>query len=272
LKIALFVSLVTHLPEGMPVQSRDVHLRAASARADSRVGIPAETGDERIQIACPDWLRSRGKRVKSSEEATSSSTSSEGTVVAPVSAHTRSLRSAPRTIIGYHGCSREAADSVLAEGRFLPSTRAYDWLGEGVYFWEYAPYRALEWAREKGEPSGGELSVIRATIRLGRCLNLLDIEHIPGLGMIYSSFVETIGPSRLPRNTERGAHFLDREIIDAYCRSVARRTASPFQTVRGTFAEGAPIYPGSKILQKAHTQIAVRDPVCILGVTLVQFP
>ena len=83
---------------------------------------------------------------------------------------------------------------------------------------------------------------------------------------------ETIGVIRLPRNTELGAHFLDREIVDAYCRSLATRTASPFQTVRGSFAEGDPIYPGSKILQKAHTQIAVRDPGCILRLTLVQFP
>ena len=41
---------------------------------------------------------------------------------------------------------------------------------------------------------------------------------------------------------------------------------------RGSFAEGAPIYPGSKILQKAHTQIAVRDTACILRASLVQFP
>ena len=117
------------------------------------------------------------------------------------------LRSSPRSIIGYHGCSREAADHIRAEGSFLPSTRAYDWLGEGVYFWEYAPYRALEWAEERSEPHGGEPVVLQATVRLGRCLNLLDIEHIPGLGRIYDSFVETIGESALPRNTERGRIF-----------------------------------------------------------------
>jgi len=153
-----------------------------------------------------------------------------------------------------------------------PSTRAYDWLGEGFYFWEYAPYRALEWAEQKCEQEGGVPAVIRATIKLGRCLNLLDIEHIPGLSGMYASYVETAGAERILRNTERGAHFLDREIIDGYCRAVARRADDTLPTVRGSFAEGAPIYPGSKILQKAHTQIAVRDTTCILRASLVQFP
>ena len=54
-------------------------------------------------------------------------------------------------------------------------------------------------------------------------------------------------------------------------RAIARRTANPLHTVRGSFAEGDPIYPGSKILQKSHTQIAVRDPTCILRASLVQF-
>ena len=182
------------------------------------------------------------------------------------------LRNAPRTVIGYHGCSQETVELIFAQQQFLSSTRAYDWLGEGFYFWEYAPYRALEWAQQKCEREGGVPAVIRATIKLGRCLNLMDIKHVPELIHVYNSFVETVGAENMPRNTERGAHYLDREIIDAHCRVIAQRDASPLQTVRGSFAEGAPIYPGSKILQKAHIQIAVRDVACILRVSLVQFP
>lgn len=181
------------------------------------------------------------------------------------------LQYAPRTVVEYHGCSQEVAERIFTEQRFLPSTRAYDWLGEGFYFWEYAPYRALEWAEQKCQREGGDPTVIRATIKLGRCLNLLDIEHIPGLSEMYDSYVEATEEEHMPRNTDRGAHFLDREIIDGYCRAVARRANKALQTVRGSFAEGAPIYKGSKILQKAHTQIAVRDTTCILRASLVQF-
>jgi hypothetical protein len=147
--------------------------------------------------------------------------------VPAASSQAKTLRSAPRTVIGYYGCSHKAAGRILAEGRFLPSTKAYDWLGKGTYFWEYAPYRALEWAREKCAQTGGEPAVIRATTRLGRCLNLLDIEDIPGLVRVYHSFVETLGEAQLPRNTERGAHFLDRLIIDAHCRGTEEETTLP---------------------------------------------
>ena len=181
------------------------------------------------------------------------------------------LVTAPRTVVGYHGCSKRVAEQILGEGGFVPSTRAYDWLGEGVYFWEYAPYRALNWAREKTAGLGGEPAVIKATIKLGRCMNLMDIQHMPDLVRIYSSILEAIGPAQLPRNTERGAHYLDRLVIDAHCRVTEEETTIPFQTVRGSFAEGEPLYPGSKIFQKAHTQIAVRDTACIVRVSLVQF-
>ena len=181
-------------------------------------------------------------------------------------------QNAPRTVIGYHGCSQEIADRIFAEQRFLPSTRAYDWLGEGFYFWEYAPHRAYEWAEQKCEREGGTPAVIRATIKLGHCLNLLDIKHLPDLLEVYNFIATGVGEADMPRNTNRGAHFLDREVIDTYCRTFALDVARPLQTVRGSFAEGAPIYPGSKILQKAHTQIAVRDTTCILRASLVQFP
>ena len=180
----------------------------------------------------------------------------------------RKVVTAPRTVIGYHGCSLIVAERILTDGRFQPSTKAYDWLGEGVYFWEYAPYRALEWATLKCEREGGTPTVLRATIQLGRCVNLLDIEHILGLRDMYQ-YLNAVWADNRPRNTDRGAHFLDREIIDTYCRSSALQPSNPWQTVRGSFAEGEPIYPGSKILTKAHVQIAVRDATCISRTTLV---
>lgn len=180
------------------------------------------------------------------------------------------LNTAPRTVIGYHGCSIDAARQILESGEFQPSTKAYDWLGEGIYFWEYAPYRALDWARQKCERHGGEPAVIKTSIRLGKCLNLMDIEHILKLRATYETYVRDTPPP-LPRNTKQGAHFLDRAVL-LYCRSARNETDQLFQTIRGSFAEGKPIYPDSKILEKAHTQIAVRDRACILQISLVEFP
>jgi len=98
----------------------------------------------------------------------------------------QTLVTAPKTVLGYYGCTAETAKRILAEERFVISTNTYDWLGEGAYFGEYAPYRALEWATQRCEGSGGEPAVVGATIRLGRCLNLLDIEHTSGVSLAYN--------------------------------------------------------------------------------------
>src|SRR5579862_9939731 len=160
---------------------------------------------------------------------------------------------APRTVIAYHGCRLDVAKHILDERRFIPSTKSYDWLGEGVYFWEYAPHRAMNWARSRCSREGGTPAMIEATIRLGRCLNLPDVERMTNLSQTHRVFVDTIGDERLARNSDTGAHHLDRAIVDAYCRNVALETTRPVQTVRGSFPEGEPVYPGSKILSKAHT-------------------
>ena len=54
------------------------------------------------------------------------------------------------------GCDRRTAEKVLlGEAVLTPSQNNYDWLGSGVYFWEFGPERALQWAQEgSGEPAG----------------------------------------------------------------------------------------------------------------------
>ncbi len=160
---------------------------------------------------------------------------------------------------------------ILAQQQFTPSTKAYDWLGEGIYFWEYAPYRALDWAMLRCAASGEEPAVVGATIRLGNCLNLLDTQYMQELAQTYQQVVAEVGSGNLPRNTQRGAHYLDRQVIDTCCRALETNLLPAVQTVRGSFPEGDPIYPGSKILSRAHTQIAARDAACFLDIFLVHF-
>jgi hypothetical protein len=179
------------------------------------------------------------------------------------------LRRAPRTVVGYHGCSRETAERILAGERFIPSRRAYDWLGEGIYFWEYGPSRAYEWARQKFD---AEAAVLQAKIQLGRCLNLLDVEHFDDLRGAYDLAQQQAHSTgkELPRNREDGRHDLDQFMIEFYCRIQVEEQSLPFQTVRACYPEGAPVFPGSKILTHAHVQIAVRDDSCLSQVRRVK--
>ncbi len=43
------------------------------------------------------------------------------------------------------------------------------------------------------------------------------------------------------------------------------RIVEPFDTVRGMFVEGRPLYPGCGYREKAHVQIAVVNSLCIKG-------
>jgi hypothetical protein len=39
-----------------------------------------------------------------------------------------------------------------------------------------------------------------------------------------------------------------------------------YDTVRGAFLKGEPVYPGAGFTRESHIQVAVRNPACILGV------
>ncbi len=43
-----------------------------------------------------------------------------------------------RTVLAYHGCDAAVAERLLRGEPFRKSENDYDWLGAGVYFWEYA--------------------------------------------------------------------------------------------------------------------------------------
>jgi hypothetical protein len=180
------------------------------------------------------------------------------------------LHRAPRTVVGYHGCARETAERILAGERFIPSHRAYDWLGEGIYFWEYGPFRAREWAEYR---FGSNAAVLEVTIRLGRCLNLLDIEYITQLGEAHERWVlrSKVSGVAIPENRDDGRYYRDQLMIEFYCRLQAEEGRALFQTVRGCYPEGESAFPGSKIRSRAHVRVAVRDDSCLTRTRLVRW-
>ena len=187
-------------------------------------------------------------------------------------------------VLGYHGCDEVIGRKVLAgELSLSHSDRDYDWLGPGIYFWESDPKRALEWAEEKaGRGECEKPFILGAVIDLGNCLDLLVRENLDWLAIAYEKLKAYRAKSgqALPRNEDRkGAtsadkllRFLDCAVIRHLHTMIAEndraRTGvelAPFDTVRGMFTEGAPVYPDSGFYLKTHTQIAVRTDSCIKG-------
>lgn len=181
-----------------------------------------------------------------------------------------------RLVIAYHGCDRETRDRVLLDNAALrKSENKYDWLGHGVYFWEYGPERAFEWAKEQQvRKKIKEPAVLGAFINLGHCFDLLDVRYTRVLGEAYPEFENVLKATGkiLPRNSpqfEGDADNLSRRrdcaVINWTLDRYNEAAMSPVDTVRGVFQEGQPAFPGAFIREKSHIQIAVREPSCIVG-------
>lgn len=190
-------------------------------------------------------------------------------------------RLATSFVLGYHGCDKAVGMAALQlETELKPSAAGFDWLGQGVYFWEGDPLRAREWAnwkRDRGDYS--EPFVIGAVIDLGNCLDLLVRDNLELLQEAYQGLLEETRAASLEMPQNRNAkddafkdmllRFLDYAVIEKVHDSIAvagaAAGAEPFDTVRGLFQEGAAAYSGSGFRLKSHTQIAVRNAAAIKG-------
>jgi hypothetical protein len=180
-----------------------------------------------------------------------------------------------RTIVGYHGTRRSIAlKAVLGESPLEWSYDAGAWLGYGIYFWEYAPQQAWDWAEQRKRDKGWdeETAVVACMIRLGNCFDLLDPNNTNALRLFHRAYLKRI--------QEEG----EAPEINVYSRKSLNRAV--FETAYDVFAEkgqtvdscrtvflptsGEKLWRGSGINPRAHVQIVVRNPDCILGTWLVK--
>ena len=162
-------------------------------------------------------------------------------------------------VIGYHGTSDGAARRILSSG-FEISRNEYDWLGDGACFFQDAPLRAWEWARQR---FGDDAAVVGAEIDLADRIDLLDVEWDEVLRESYADLLVRLQATAnpIPRQTS-GAHRLDRAVVN-HAAGLLESLGVPVRTVRATFREGEPVFPGSALWSRSHVQIAVRDPAAI---------
>jgi len=167
-----------------------------------------------------------------------------------------------RIVLGYHGCDPAFAEALLL-GRahiadWQPSQNPYDWLGHGIYFWEFAPRRAKDWSDKGG--------VIGAVIQLGNCLDLMDVQYTTLLQDQYRLVqrIRSTSGQLMPKNKGKRRD-LDCLIINHLVASGERKRIT-YQTFCFPYLEATEIYTGSGIFRDSHIQLAVRDHRCIVGV------
>ena len=195
-------------------------------------------------------------------------------------------RRLPAWVLGFHGTDEETVGRILIDPQkcLSPSRNDYDWLGDGIYFWENDPVRARSYIEEKfarnkltAEKAGLQYeakkpAVIGAVIDLGLCLNLFDQTALVELAAAHNSYQRTMEKNHLelPMNkggSDRLQRFLDRAVFEwlHMLRGWSPESTPSYDTIRSGFHEGGPVYPGAGFQAKNHIQIAVRQSACIKG-------
>lgn len=184
-------------------------------------------------------------------------------------------------ILGFHGCDESIRDEVVSKKGILlkQSVNDYDWLGNGIYFWENNYDRALQYAKDLmiANPIGKKKilkpSVIGAVIDLGYCLDLLDSENLNLLKSGYNMLSKShkLYNLEIPQNKpiEKQGDLLLRHLDCAVIQTIHQfnqdQNKPEYDSVRGVFFEGNDLYPNAGFKEKNHIQIAIRNINCIKG-------
>jgi len=182
----------------------------------------------------------------------------------------------PRYILGFHGCDESIAKKLLQKNpTFKQSKNNYDWLGNGMYFWENDPNRAYEYvneAKKRNPEKYPNPTVVGAVLDLGHCLNLTENQYKNLLKDTYKKYkmFTTETGAEMPKNKEayKDDHDkllrpLDRAVIEFL--HATNIPEQQFDSVRGMFVEGDELYDGAGFHEKTHVQIAIRNPSMIKG-------
>jgi hypothetical protein len=194
----------------------------------------------------------------------------------------------PNLTIGFHGCDQSVRDDlVFHPNKVKKSQENYDWLGNGFYVWENNYHRALKWAEDKKDR--GSLttpSVVGVVYQLDYCLDLTDSEFIEILPFYYELMKNdlSIAGKEIPKNKNYNKDLhqdlifreLDCAVLEYMHQKIDEQIKSDFQekgfsefksfdSVRGIFTEGGPIFEGAGIQSKNHIQVCIRNLNCIKG-------
>lgn len=146
-----------------------------------------------------------------------------------------------------------------------------------MYFWQNNYDRAMHFATNP--PVNLRISkpaVLGAVFSLGNCLDLTDKKFIDLVQLSFASLKQSVKTekTKLPINhnptgvndtADNIIRKLDCAVIKNVHKIVADFNQPPFDTVRGIFVEGAPLYDGAGFNDKTHIQICIRNPNCIKG-------
>ena len=184
----------------------------------------------------------------------------------------------PSYVYGFHGLDKDIALEILNQKKeFKHSSNKYDWLADGVYFWENNLERAEQYAVQDMKRKDSKIKepfVLGSILDLGNCLDLLDQKNLDFLKFAYDEFKKDLDSNglSLPKNSPFGKKdfdFKNRELdcaVIRYAHQLAKDIGIKFDSVRAAFIEGEALYENAGFKEQNHIQIAIINPDCIKGI------
>ncbi|MBC8072951.1 MAG: hypothetical protein IAG13_31805 [Deltaproteobacteria bacterium] len=172
-----------------------------------------------------------------------------------------------RTVIGSHGTRRDTAEALVRGTSFKGSENDDDWLGHGIYFWEYAPQQAWWWAQHRYGPGQG--AVVGAMIRLGQCLDFLDPRNGTLLDKAHDEVRETFSQAGISLPENANNHKYRDCIVFKYLYKTLEDAGRDVDACRAVFVptSGRDRYwTRSGVFRGSHIQLCIRNPRNTLSV------
>ena len=172
--------------------------------------------------------------------------------------------------LGYHGTTLEAAEKIVTDG-FRPSSNPWEWLGHGIYFWQDAPNRARDWAKEWHASKGynGPIAVVAAQIDLHNFVDLLDQVDMELVSEYAGKFESRMSELGSKLKNKYPVHRLDCAVFN-FLTNVLSSKGRVIRGYRAACVEGKRITTGSPIYDRSHVQLAVIDQDAILQKWIVE--
>jgi hypothetical protein len=176
-----------------------------------------------------------------------------------------------RTVVAFHRTRRGTAEHLVSGGAFGKSQNDDDWLGHGIYFWEYAPQQAWWWAKRRYD---SDAAVVGALVRLGSCIDLVDPSNAELLRSAHDELISLLKPERLQQNAN--THKYRDCAVFNYLYEKLNQTGNQVESCRAVFIpllakKGLPrLWMRSGVIEGAHIQLCVREPNNILAVWSVR--
>lgn len=184
----------------------------------------------------------------------------------------------PGLLIGFHGCEKKVSDAIVSGKRQMKmSNNAWDWLGDGLYFWQNNYERAWHYANNPpGQLKIGKPAVLGAVFSLGNCLDLTDKKSQDVVKTAYGIYADSFAsqgkvmpsnanPSTDPYSQDNVIRRLDCAVIRKVHEFFHEANLPPFDSVRALLPEGQELYTGAGFRESTHIQIAIRNLNMIKG-------